>query len=200
MAPKTTRLRLRELVGDAIVDAFYAAHDGYSVDWLLAHPSLQSAFHDACRDSGLIGGPVDWNRELLRLRKTGAFPKRGQINKVHISDDELDAYSFAAEIAWRLTSEKYGWPSLDEILCDPQKSDYFDKTARRFASGFETVDYRWAALRMRKASRELVDQVKQFHFVFANRDFSRFQAWQRLNPTAATQASQVSIYCAMQQN
>jgi DNA modification methylase len=172
---------VRSAVRAAIVDAFYAAHDGYSIDWLLANPSLQAAFHDACRDAGLIGGPVDWNRELLRLRKTGGFPKRGEIKKVHISDDELDAYSFAAEIAWRLTSEKYGAPSLDEIFCDPQKCAYFDKTAKRFASGFESVQYRWAALRMRKASRELVDQVKLFHFVFAKRDFQRFQAWRRFS-------------------
>ncbi|HEX2476549.1 MAG TPA: DNA methyltransferase [Lacipirellulaceae bacterium] len=176
-----SRHDVRSAVRTAVVDAFYAAHDGYSIDWLLANPSLQAAFHDACRDSGLIGGPIDWNRELLRLRKTGGFPKRGQIRKVHISDIELDAYSFAAEIAWRLTSDKYGSPSLDEILCDPQKCAYFDKTAKRFASGFKTVHYRWAALRMRKASRELVDQVKQFHFVFAKRDFQRFHAWRRFS-------------------
>jgi site-specific DNA-methyltransferase (adenine-specific) len=147
---------------------------------------LQNAFHDACGDAGLIGGPADWNRELLRLRKTGGFPKRGLIKKVHVSDDELDAYNFAAEIAWRLTCEKHGWPSLDEILCDPQKSAYFDKIAKRFAGGFETGQYRWAALRLRKASRELVDQVRQFHFVFAKREFNRFQAWSRLNPTRFT--------------
>jgi site-specific DNA-methyltransferase (adenine-specific) len=173
---------VRSVVRSAIVDAFYRAHDGYSIDWLLANPLLQAAFHDACRDAGLIGGPDDWNRELLRVRKTGGFPKRGPIKKVHISDYELDAYSFAAEIAWRLTSEKHGWPSLDEIFCDPLKSAYFDKTARRFAGGFEAVQYRWAALRLRKTSRELVEQVKQFHFVFDKREFNRFQAWPRVNP------------------
>jgi DNA modification methylase len=186
------RQDVRSVVRSAIVEAFYAAHDGYSIDWLLANPSLQAAFHDACRDSGLIGGPADWNHELLRLRKTGGFPKRGQIKKVQISDDELDGYSFAAEIAWRLTSEKYSWPSLDEILCDPKKSAYFDKAARRFAGGFEPVQYRWAALRLRKASRELVERVKQFHFVFGKRDFNRFQAWRRINPTRLT--GQPGIY------
>ena len=156
-------------------NAFYAAHDGYSIDWLLANPQLQAAFHDACRETGLIGGPADWNRELLRFRKTGEFPKRGQIKKVHVADDELDAYSFAAEIAWRLTSDKFDGPSLDEIFCDPAKAAYFDRAAKRFAPGFEPAQYRWAALRLRKASRELVNEVKQYHFVFAKRDFTRFQ-------------------------
>jgi site-specific DNA-methyltransferase (adenine-specific) len=174
---------LRALIRDAIVDAFYAAHDGFSVDWMLATPTLQNAFHEACREAGLIGGPADWNRELLRLRKTGRFPKRGRIKKVTVSDSELDAYSFAAEIAWRLTSEKFGAPSLDEILCDPQKTAYFDRAAGRFAPGFEPAQYRWAALRLRKASRVLVNDVKQYHFVFAKRDFARFESRNRFNPS-----------------
>jgi site-specific DNA-methyltransferase (adenine-specific) len=183
VAPKAARQGLRDLVRKAIVESFYSTNNGCSIDWLLADPSLQAAFHDACRDAGLIGGPADWNRELLRIRKTGGFPKRGPVKKFHVSDEELDAYNFAAEIAWRLTSEKYGSPSLDEILCDPPKSAYFDKMARRFAEGFETAQYRWAALRLRKASHVLVEQVKQFHFVFANRDFNRFQSWRRFKPS-----------------
>ena len=181
--PSRRKRELRELVRDAIVEAFFAAHDGYSIDWLLANPQLQAVFHEECREAGLIGGPVDWNRELLRIRKTGGFPKRGKIKKVHVSDDELDAYDFAAEIAWRLTNDKFHGPSLDEILCDPEKAAYFDRMAKRFAPGFEPANYRWAALRLRKASRDLVDEVKQYHFVFAKRDFARFQTWNRFKPT-----------------
>ena len=116
VAKPSAKRELRELVRDAIVDAFFAAHDGYSIDWLLANPQLQDVFHEECREAGLIGGPVDWNRELLRFRKTGGFPKRGKIKKVHVADEELDAYDFAAEIAWRLANDKFHGPSLDEIL------------------------------------------------------------------------------------
>jgi site-specific DNA-methyltransferase (adenine-specific) len=147
----------------------------------LSNPELQAAFHDACRDEGLIGSPVDWNRELLRLRKTGDFPKRGAIQKVQVADDELDLYNFAAEIAWRAASDKFAGASLDEIYCDPAKAAVFDRTAKRFAPGFEPAQYRWAALRLRKASRELVGEVKRYHFVFAKRDFSRFQTWRRFD-------------------
>jgi DNA modification methylase len=192
VAHRVSRHVLRDAIREAIAVAFYASHDGYSIDWLLSEPSLQAAFHQACGDAGLIGGPADWNRELLKLRKTGGFPKRGQIKKVHIRDEELDAYSFAAEIAWRLTSDRFASPSLDEILCDPQKCAYFDKSARRFAHGFQAAQYRWAALRLRKASRDLVDQVKQFHFVFAKRDFNRFQAWRRFN--ASRYNAQPGVY------
>jgi DNA modification methylase len=171
--------QLRDMVRDAVVDAFYAAHDDGSIDWLLANPTLQSRFHVACHEGGLIGGPADWNRELLRLRKTGDFPKRGPIKKVHVADEELEDYSFAAEAAWRLTCDKFDGCSIDEILCDPLKAAYFDRMAKRFAPGFLPSQYRWAALRLRKSSRELVEEVKRFHFVFAKRDFSRFQAWRR---------------------
>ncbi len=181
-SPVSTKSTLRELVRDAIVDSFYAANEGHSIDWLLADPQLQTSFHESCRERGLIGSPVDWNRELLRFRKTGEFPKRGQIQKVHVADDELDHYSFAAEIAWRLAKDKFPEVSLDEIFCDPAKAAYFDRTAKRFAPGFKLVQYRWAALRLRKASRELVDDVKQYHFVFSKRDFSRFLTWRGLKP------------------
>lgn len=180
--PPLSKRDVRSVVRDAIVDAFYATHDGASIDWMLASPTLQNAFHEACRESGLIGGPFDWNRELLRFRKTGEFPKRGQIKKVHVSEEEMDAYSFAAEIAWRMTHDKFGGPSVDEIFCDPTKAAYFDKLAKRTAPGFEPSQYRWAALRLRKSSRELVSEVKQYHFVFAKRDFTRFQAWRGFKP------------------
>ena len=125
---------------------------------------------------------MDWNRELLRIRKQGGFPKRGKINKVQISDEELESYDFAAEIGWRFTNDKFHGPSLDEILCDPEKAAYFGRIAKKFAPGFEPANYRWAALRLRKASRDLVDEVKQYHFVFAKRDFVSFKSWRGFRP------------------
>ncbi len=177
--PTARRASLRELVREAIVEAFFAAHDGYSTDWLLVDPELQAAFHEACREQGLIGAPADWNRELLRLRKQGAIPKRGDLKKLHVAADQLDAYDFAAEAAWRAAHDKFRGVSLDEVFCDPDKAAHFDRTAKRLAPGFAPSAYRWAALRLRKASRTLVDEVKQYHFVFATRDFRRFQQFSR---------------------
>jgi DNA modification methylase len=181
-ALRNKRRDLREMIHEAIVEAFFATHDGYSIDWMLANPILQKVFHEACRDAGLLGGPADWNRELLRLRKAGAIPKRDKTIKVHFSDMELDNYNFAAEAAWRLTSDKFEGPSLDEIFCDPEKATFFDRTAKKLAGSSAAPQFRWAALRLRKASRDLVNEVKQYHFVFAKRDFSRFQTWNRFNP------------------
>jgi site-specific DNA-methyltransferase (adenine-specific) len=171
---------LRDLIREAVVEAYFATHDGYSIDWMLANPSLQNVFHEACRDAGLLGCSADWNRELLRLRKAGLIPKRGKTIKIHYTDAELDGFNFAAEAAWRLTSDRFDGPSLDEIFCDPDKALFFDRTARRFGGASGAPEYRWAALRLRKASRDLVNDVRQYHFVFARRDFTRFHAWDRI--------------------
>ncbi len=169
---------LRDAIHEAIVKAFYSTHDGFSTDWLLASPELQSAFHEACRDSGLIGEPANWNRSLLRIRKSGGFPREGKVRKIHFSPSEMDGFSFAAEIAWRTSSGKFIDASLDEIFCDPIKSSHFDRIAKRYAVEFDPAGCRWAALRLRKASKQLVDEMKQFHFVFRTRDFPRrAQKW-----------------------
>jgi site-specific DNA-methyltransferase (adenine-specific) len=172
--------QLRDMIREAIIESFFATHDGYSIDWMLANPVLQNVFHDACRDAGLLGGPADWNRELLRLRKAGAIPKREKTIKVHFTDEELDNYNFAAEAAWRLAGDRFDGPSLDEIFCDPEKATFFDRTAKRLGGSSGAPEYRWAALRLRKASRDLVNEVKRYHFVFAKRDFIRFHARDRI--------------------
>jgi site-specific DNA-methyltransferase (adenine-specific) len=43
--------------------------------------------------------------------------------------------------------------SIDEILCDPELAEEFDGIARRFAPGFDSLSYRWAALKLRKQAK-----------------------------------------------
>ena len=174
------------MIRDTIAESFYSAHDGHSIDWLLANPKRQAAFHNACRESGLIGSPADWNRELLRLRKTGEFPKRGPIQKVQIADDELNRYSFAAEIAW-------AWLATSSpALCSMKSSATRQRLLSSIASqsDWPRVSNRpniaGPCLRLRKASRELVDEVKRYHFVFAKRDFGRFHPWDNFDPSRYT--------------
>jgi site-specific DNA-methyltransferase (adenine-specific) len=171
--PSSTNTDLRYAIREAIVKAFSATHEGYSTDWLLASPQIQVAFHEACRDTGLIGEPADWNRELLRLRKSGHFPKNGPLKKISFSLPDMDDFRFAAEIAWRLTRGKFPDASLDEIFCDPAKAEFFDRIATRYALRSNTAGCRWAALRLRKASKKLVAEMKKFGFMYETRDFPR---------------------------
>jgi len=43
--------------------------------------------------------------------------------------------------------------SLDDILCDPELAAEFDKLAATISPGFSPLQYRWAALNLRKAKR-----------------------------------------------
>ena len=43
--------------------------------------------------------------------------------------------------------------TLDRILCDPTLATEFDQVAARIAPGFAPLQYRWAALRLRKVSQ-----------------------------------------------
>ncbi|MEM8864717.1 MAG: DNA methyltransferase [Planctomycetota bacterium] len=183
-APVAATATLRELQQEALIGAFLASHDGHSVDWLLCEPTLQDAFHQACRDAGLIGRASDWNRELLKLRKAGRLKDAlgdRKLRKVEIVDAEADHFSFAAEIAWAELAKKFPEWSLDALFCSPGKAFLFDRTATKYLA--ERVDpghVRWAALRLRKARRSLAEEAKQYHYVFKTRDFERYQAWARM--------------------
>jgi site-specific DNA-methyltransferase (adenine-specific) len=40
--------------------------------------------------------------------------------------------------------------SLDDLICDPDIAAEFDKLASELAPGFTSLEYRWAALALRK--------------------------------------------------
>lgn len=144
--------RPREFDDDArrnIVEAFQATNDG-SIDRMLADPRSNQRFLDECALRGAPGTPRDWNHLLLTMRKCG----RGLVHKAASQPrepalQEYEPYSFASEIAWRLLLNRTG-QSLDTIFSDPSLAAEFDAIAASIAPGFTAVDYRWAALSLRK--------------------------------------------------
>jgi DNA modification methylase len=159
---------LRELTRLALVEAFHTASAGASLDWLLCRPELQSAFHLACAEAGLMGSPYEWNRELLKLRKSGALGKGTKdavsATSPHPSSLKPQA-AHAAEIAWAKVRAKHPGSSLDDILCDPAKLDLFDKAAKQAAPGCDVSDYRWEALRLRKSAKTHKAEAGQYDYV-----------------------------------
>ena len=144
----------REELEEKIVACFREAHQGYSLDRLLADPVLQAQFIDACSRHRLPGGPRDWNLTLLKLRKNKRLTVR-TTSKGRISWDDLDdSILYAAEIALRKLLDQ-GYPSLDYVLADPIAALRFDEYARRIATGYESFYYRWAALMLRKKAKRL---------------------------------------------
>jgi site-specific DNA-methyltransferase (adenine-specific) len=91
---------------------------------------------------------------LFRLRKAGRLVDIRTAERTTLTWEECDAYLFASEIAWQMLLDDERAESLDEILCDPELSSEFDGIARRFAPGFRPLDYRQAALKLRKKSKD----------------------------------------------
>lgn len=132
-----------------LVQAFDAAAEGFSQDRVVADPVLNERFLQECRRLGLMQPAADLNTRLLNLRKGGKLKGRPRSRRTTFNDDE---YRFASEMAVRYLERRYEL-TLDAIICDPEKAREFDELASRIAPGYSSLQYRWAALRLRKSRR-----------------------------------------------
>jgi site-specific DNA-methyltransferase (adenine-specific) len=131
-----------------VIAAFQDACDGWSADRVVADPELNTRFIEACRTRSLENAPVELNLKLINARKRGLLP-RGARRTVVPKQYE---FAFAGEIAIRSLERKHN-TTLDRVLCDPTLAVEFDAVSAMIAPGFSPLEYRWAALRLRKTSR-----------------------------------------------
>ena len=139
-----------------VIRAFAEVRDGYSVDRVVADPELDRRFLERCRNLGAPGSDFELNHLLFHARKNRMLANLPRTRKYTPRDS--DEFEYASEIALRyvqmqqqtLTGKSV---SLDRIICDPQLAEQFDKAAQRLAPGFTSLEYRWAALGLRKARR-----------------------------------------------
>ncbi|HVJ85343.1 MAG TPA: DNA methyltransferase [Caulifigura sp.] len=160
-AAPETRTADFEAAAAGVRRAFESTYDGYSADRIVVDPTLNSAFIGACRAEGLAGTARDWNLLLFRLRKAGKLADLPTAKRTSIPWAGCDDYLFASEIAWQMMLEENRAASIDEILCDPDLAVQFDAIARRFAPGFEPLNYRWAALKLRKQAKFACSSVSR---------------------------------------
>jgi site-specific DNA-methyltransferase (adenine-specific) len=132
-------------VKDRISTAFENSRQGFSVDRVVADPALNLVFLEECRRLGLDAAPATLNRALLNLRKAGGLRR---IKSKRTSFDDA-SYSFASEMAVRHMERRDG-VTLDDIISDPQLAAEFDRLAMALSPGFTPLEYRWAALGLRK--------------------------------------------------
>ncbi len=135
-----------------IVEAFRATHQGFSADRLVADPDLNLAFTETCVRLGIVGGPRTWNVLLFRLRKSGHLHEVPTTQRVKTTWADCDPYLHASEVAMQSLLEE-GADSIDEVLCDPALVARFDALTASLAPGFKPVEYRWAALKIRKQAK-----------------------------------------------
>lgn len=132
---------------EQLLRAFEETRSGWSPDRVVADPVLNQAFLMRCEQLGLRSTAFQLNHGLLNLRKTGRLRGHEKSRSTRIAN--LDESRFASEVAVRHL-ERRDASSLDRIICDPASAREFDEIARAITPGFESLQYRWGALGLRK--------------------------------------------------
>lgn len=138
-----------------IAQAYLEVRDGFSIDRVVADPELDRRFLRRCRELGLGGTDFDLNWKLFNGRKNKYFTDLPKTKNYTAS--RKDEFEFSSEIGIRYVQERLlarerRDVSLDKIICDPDLALEFDRIAGKLAPGFSSLDYRWVALGVRKAS------------------------------------------------
>lgn len=152
-----------ELTLRGIEEAFRLCHEGFSADRVVADPDLNAAFVEACTRLGLAGTARTWNMLLFRLRKAGRLAAIDTSKRTAVPWSACDNYLFASEITLQRMIDSQLAKSLDEILCDPETAVTFDQKAGRLAPGYSPLEYRWAALRLRKEAKKARCRAATLH-------------------------------------
>jgi hypothetical protein len=147
----------REPEPDLVIRAFLDTRDGYSPDYAVACPEANARFLQRARQLGVGGREADINRLLLNARKASKLKGQPSEKEYRLSS-EYEPWIFASEWAMRhlqrlLVKESDRLVALDDILCDPARAARFDEVVARIKPGFAKLDYRWAALGMRKKGK-----------------------------------------------
>lgn len=178
-----------------IVLAYLVAGAGFSADQMLADPELNAAFTEQCRSNGSNAEPSQCFRKLLNLRKAGRLPRVEMRRPRSLKYSDIDAYSFASEIAWQWVKFNLKIESLDEILCDPKGAAEFDRIAARYAPNHTPFEYRWAALSYRKRAKDYRRSMSQLSRSMKKTRLPRMQTWLNLDRHALADTSGVYAIC-----
>ena len=149
----SSKIRGLAKVDKILVSAFESTCSGYSLDRLLADPNLNEKFISRVEKKLKGGNAFEWNKRLLNLRKANKLKTSIKAKRTRLDAEKINACEFASEIALIQVQKKFGI-SLDDVLCDPETASEFDQLAYEIAPGFTPLDYRWAALRIRKYSND----------------------------------------------
>jgi len=150
-------VQLDNLAGEKIekiMRAFLEVRDAYSADKVIADPELDRKFLRRCRELGLGGTDFDLNWKLMNARKASKLSGLSDLIKTrkYSVGKVIDEFEYASELAVRYMQQSKN-TSLDQIICDPELAEEFDNYAALLAPDFSPLQYRWAALGLRKAGR-----------------------------------------------
>jgi hypothetical protein len=145
-------------VRDIIRRVFLSVCEGYSADRVVADPVLNAKFQEGCRAAGLRESATALNLQLLNARKSRWLSGLPRSKKTSFPNE--DEYRFASEVAARFLENSRGL-TVDQVVCDATTAAEFDAIAERIAPGYTPLQYRWAAMNLRKARRLKPESISQ---------------------------------------
>lgn len=138
-------------VEKAIIRAFEETRQGFPVDRVLADPVLAEKFFKRCQRLGVEAPRYKIALRLLAFRKSPRANLRISRKTANEPRRDFSTYAFAAEMAITQMKYRYG-ASVDDILAYPEIGKEFDALAGKIYPGLAPLDYRLAALYVRKRS------------------------------------------------
>lgn len=138
-----------------LLETFIDHSRGCTPDRVIADPVMQAELQRKWDLAGLPGTAAERNRLLFALRAAGRLAAAGfqPDERTWFSWQEQQPYRFASEIAWARLAAEYPQRTLDELLCHPDTAAQFDLWAQRYRPGYRPLEYRWAALTLRRRLR-----------------------------------------------
>lgn len=148
-----------------VLQAFVEVSGNRSIDYTIADPQLNARLVQRCWQRNLSASACELNWLLLNARKSGRIGRNEAVVRYSVPPARLNQFLFASELALRHMQERKCGPgnsqsSVDGILCDPNLAAEFESVARRLSPGFRSVEYRWAALRLRKSLKRRTASTK----------------------------------------
>lgn len=167
-----------------IVQGFKKHHRGFAIDRFLADPDLVEAFLDDVRKNGVDAAAAQINRRLLRIRKAG------QLKVPTTAEDRRDLTPFLipAELAVAQLGYRFD-ATYDDLLADPEIGNAFDELALKLGGTGTRVDYRLAALHLRKNIRSRKGKEAEELLNFGVTDLN--DRWKAIGPISHLDQAQV---------
>lgn len=169
----------------AVAQAYLETRKRMSADRVIADPELDAKYLHRCRELGLSGTDYELNWMLMDARKNSYLkdmPKTKKYTPRRIDDFEFASEMALAHMRRKLASDFPSGLSLDRIICDPSLAREFDRIAAELSPDFTPLEYRWAALGVRKAAGRYAKKAEVADLV----------SFERLGNTKGVRASQIS--------
>jgi hypothetical protein len=133
-----------------IARAFEETRKGFAVDRVLADPDLTDRFIRRCRALDVRAPQHAIALRLFRFRKSPGTTVQLAKRTAREERRDYSPFLFAAEMALTQMRYRYG-ASVDDILAYPDIGKEFDALCGQICPGWTPLDYRLAALHVRKS-------------------------------------------------